>query len=210
MPPNDSTSFASKPLHRLWRSTLSILLIPALWGIAAADDKAPSDGQIAEMRSAMFRETRHGVPSVTPNEIDRTFAARLYTRDNALGSLERILAGHGYKHINAKLGTLRANLSTEIWAEIANEYRIRLELNNAGKTNGARSDLDVTLYTDARRLYGLPDMTSEQIHGHLIEDFKLRWKDKTGGRVPADFDHMVFSGDGMMMDWRMSKSGWAD
>jgi hypothetical protein len=185
----------------------TIVLLALLASFVSA---APvTDAQIREIRQ-LFGETSHGVPGVSADQVDRDFALRMYGRPGALGALERILAGPAYGDINEKLGQVREKAMLECWAEVVAETGVRIELNNAGKRNGGRSDLDVFVFTDADELADEAGraIPAEEVHGRLVSLFHEKWSRRMPGTSAADWDIMVFPGDSMMIDWRMSKSSW--
>ena len=190
---------------------LSACLVAAALAAATAFAAAPvTDAQIEAIRRDIFKETSHGNPGVTLDDIDTDFAVRVYRMPGALGAMDRILAGSDYAGINYKLGRLRNKAVWETWAKIVAEEGIRIELNNAGKQNGARSDQDLFLYTDAKQLCSERGsrIPPDGIHAYLIERFQEEWGRGMGGTDPANFDVMIFPGDGLMMDWRMSTTSW--
>ena len=168
-----------------------------------------TDAQIRDIRQ-LFKETSHGVPGVSADQVDRDFALRMYGRPGALGALERILAGPAYGDINEKLGQVREKAMLECWAEVVAETGVRIELNNAGKRNGGRSDLDLFVFTDADEFTDETGraIPAEEVHGRLVSRFHEKWSRHMSGTSAADWDIMVFPGDSMMIDWRMSKSSW--
>ena len=183
--------------------TVALLLLLASLVSAAA----VTDAQIRDVRQ-LFRETSHGVPGVSADQVDRDFALRVYGRPGALGALERILAGPAYGDINEKLGQVREKAMLECWAEVVAETGVRIELNNAGKRNGGRSDLDVFVFTDADELADEAGsvISDEEVHARLVSRFHEKWSRRMPGTSAADWDIMVF--DSMMIDWRMSRSSW--
>ncbi len=189
---------------------LSLSLFLSFLSFVYAGGPGVSDAEIKTIRQQFFKEIEHGVPGISSDDINEDFVGRLYGIPNALGALDRILAGDDYVHLNNKIGQVRGKAVLESWAEVIGETRIRVELNNAGKQNGARSDQDLFMYTDAQELYndeGL-NVPLDQIHSYLIKKFRNKFSRRMKGRTPEQFDVMIFPGDGMMMDWRMSKTSW--
>ena len=168
-----------------------------------------TDTQVRAVRE-MFREESHGTPGVSVEQVDEGFALRVYRQEGALGALERILAGPGYGDVNEKLGRIREKAMLECWAEVVGETGVRIELNNAGKRNGGRSDLDVFVFTDDTEVYDESGtrIPPDGVHAYLISRFNEKWSRRMPGTSPGQWDIMVFPGDSMMIDWRMSKSSW--
>ena len=208
-----SYRFSLQAGARRRRGMLPVILFGAvvlLALLASFVSAAPvTDAQIRDIRQ-LFKETSHGVPGVSADQVDRDFALRMYGRPGALGALERILAGPAYGDINEKLGQVREKAMLECWAEVVAETGVRIELNNAGKRNGGRSDLDLFVFTDADEFTDETGraIPAEEVHGRLVSRFHEKWSRHMSGTSAADWDIMVFPGDSMMIDWRMSKSSW--
>ncbi len=192
-------------------------LVPfiALCQAAAAD----LDDAIAKLRSDFFNEVSLGSPGLTEAEIDEDFVRRIYKVDDAAKAMARIFAEPDYAEINKKIGKLRNRINLEIWGTVVSDFAIGLELNNAGKMNGAISDLDQTLYTDAEVVVDRDGTVraegSQAVHQFLIEEFSRRFGKRmdiaqTQAAVGEVYDMMHFTGDGMMADWRMSDSRWQE
>lgn len=180
-----------------------------LRGAGGADEAA------ALIRGEFFAETVPGMPSLAADRIDEAFVKRLYgAHPDAVKALGRILATSEYWDLNMRIGAVRNRVNLEVWASIVADFDIRIELNNAGKMNGAISDLDQTLFCDAEEIVTKDGrvIPRDQVHPFLIEEFERRFRqrmDIPAGRSVGDaYDMMHFRGDGMMKDWRMSKSRW--
>ena len=188
-----------------------LLLVPFIGLPTTPSYSADIEAAIKSIRNEIFNETSHGSPGISVDNIDIDLMIRLYSVPGALKALQRILPSEKYKAINYRLGEIRQKTSLRIWAEIAKEKGIRIELNNGGKTSGALSDLDITMFTDAWFYPNDPDsaVSPENIHEDLINSFEERWASKFEDLSPRAFDHMHFPGDKMMADWRMSKAHWS-
>ncbi|MHB8797515.1 MAG: hypothetical protein ACYDBY_03520 [Thermoanaerobaculia bacterium] len=190
-----------------------ILTLALIAGLSAALSGAAAepteDVQIEAIRG-MFQEQRHGVPGVSADQVDKDFAVRLYRQPGALGALDRILAGPGYGDVNEKLGQIREKAMLECWAEVVGETGVRIELNNAGKRNGGRSDLDVFVFTDDVDVFNESGerIPPEGVHSYLVSRFHEKWSRRMAGTAASQWDITVFAGDSIMLDWRMSKSSW--
>ena len=192
---------------------VGILTLMLFAGLSAAFSGAaaePTDDVQIEAIREIFQEQRHGVPGVSAGHVDKDFAVRLYRQPGALGALERILAGPGYGEVNEKLGQIREKAMLECWAEIVGETGVRIELNNAGKRNGGRSDLDIFVFTDDVEVYDESGarIPPKEVHSYLISRFHEKWSRKMPGTTASQWDITVFAGDSIMIDWRMSKSSW--
>jgi hypothetical protein len=189
---------------------LMLTIIAGLSSVLSGTAAEPADDVQIEAIRGIFQEPRHGVPGVSADQVDKDFAVRIYRQDGALGALERILAGPGYGDVNEKLGQVREKAMLECWAEVVGETGVRIELNNAGKRNGGRSDLDVFLFTDDTEVYDESGtrIPPDGVHAYLISRFNEKWSRRMPGTSPGQWDIMVFPGDSMMIDWRMSKSSW--
>jgi len=178
--------------------------------------RADLQAAIEKIRKEHFKETSHGVPGVSESDVDEAFVESLFKSDAKVAdALGKILNSDEYRGLNRKIGEVRNRINVEVWCEIAHEYGIRLELNNAGKMNGVISDLDQTLYTDVEEVVtksGQKITGSDNIHKHLMREFDKRYRTRMDAGLPiADtYDMMHFAGDGMMSDWRMSKMKSAD
>ncbi len=174
-----------------------------------------TDEAAALIRKEYFAEAAPGRPALAADRVDEAFVTGLYgSHPDAVKALGRILATSEYWDLNMRIGQVRNRINLEVWASIVADFDIRVELNNAGKMNGAISDLDQTLFCDAEEIV-TPDgrvIPRDQVHPFLIEEFERRFRQRMkvpAGRSVADaYDMMHFRGDGMMRDWRMSKSHW--
>jgi hypothetical protein len=198
-------------------AALNIALVCTVFIVMAAGHAFAADTPTAEqeraIREEVFREDENGRPTVDPETVTDAFAADLYGRQNALGVLAKIFTEPAYARLNQKLGALRQTASLQIWADIAAETGLRIELNNAGKTNGALSDLDITFYADADAFPNDPDQEFADrgsLHDALSGMFVERWKGRFDGVDPENFDHMHIKGSDTMMDWRTSQAHWTD
>ncbi len=176
---------------------------------AAAAATKVSDADVEKLRQNIFRETAHGQPGISEADINVDFLKRLYASNNAAPALQRILTSSRYSAINEKIGRLRHEANLQIWAQVVAETGARIELNNAGKTNGALSDLDNTLYTDVQVMPLKPDVPADGIHDALLERHEALWRQRFGVGTEA-FDMGTFRGDGLLQDWRMSTQHWSD
>ncbi|HQL25055.1 MAG TPA: hypothetical protein PKY95_11610, partial [candidate division Zixibacteria bacterium] len=181
----------------------------------ALTEAVASDEAAALIRREFFAETAPGVPSLSADRVDEAFVKRLYgAHPDAVKALGRILATSDYWGLNMRIGQVRNRVNLEIWASIVADFDIRIELNNAGKMNGAISDLDQTLFCDAEEIVTRDGrvIPRDQVHPFLIEEFERRFRQRmdvpAGRSVGEAYDMMHFRGDGMMRDWRMSKSRW--
>jgi len=182
--------------------------------VSAAGSKA-TDENIEAVRE-LFEETSHGTPgerfqgdmSALKQSIDLDFVKRLYQVPNAMDAIQEVFTGSEYAEINRRVGQIRNEVNLRIWASIAKEYDIPVELNDAGKKNGALSDLDKFLAANGDRLAGV-ERAPRDIHAYLIEEHRKRWRQQMGVD-PASYDVMHFSSSGLMKDWRMSNSHWSE
>ncbi len=195
----------------LLTATLSAFIYNA--GVSAGS-KA-TDADIKAVRE-LFEETAHGVPSERfrgnanslKQVIDLDFAKRLYQIPHAMDAIQEVFTGANYQDINQRLGQIRNEVNLRIWAEIAKEYDIPIELNDAGKKNGALSDLDKFFAANGNRLAGVSSQPRD-IQAFLIEEHGKRWRQQMGVD-PVSYDVMHFSSSGLMRDWRMSNSHWSE
>lgn len=200
-------------VHQTALRLILILMFAIIAGLSSAlsvTAAEPTDDVQIEAIRGIFQESRHGVPGVSADQVDKDFAGRIYRQPKALGALERILAGPGYGDINEKLGQIREKAMLECWADVVGETGVRIELNNAGKRNGGRSDLDVFVFTDDTEVYDESGnlIPPNEVHAYLISRFNEKWSRRMPGTTPGQWDIVVFPGDSMMIDWRMSKSSW--
>lgn len=199
---------------------LSAVVLAAVCTVVLAFLSVPPPGLAAEkptaaqeelIRKGIFQENENGRPAIEPSAVDEAFAARLYGSPNALGVLQKAFTESAYGSLNRKLGELRQTASLQIWADIASETGLRIELNNAGKTNGALSDLDITFFADADHFPNQPERkfaNRSALHDELKGMFEQRWKARFNGVSPDKFDHMHFKGSDVMLDWRASQAHW--
>ena len=210
-------SFSYRSLtHRLILS--SLLCWTFLGSFARAAGDAVTDEQIAAVRG-LFEESpdRPGVlkskfqgksAAQLANEITEDFAADVYKQKNILKVLQKLFTYSQYAEINKRLGEIRDRVNVEIWAEIADKYGIQVELNDAGKKNGAISDLDKFLFTAAERLAGRDESTPEEIYKFLVAEHERLWTTRMKGTPPMTFDVMHFGTHTLMRDWRMVNTHW--
>lgn len=195
---------------------LGFLVVSSSSFAAGGDKLSPDqlDALITDLRVNLFKEPVDqdgrptGKPGLTPDQITPELVNQLYGRPGALKAIGRIFASTDYADINRRLGDFRESANLRIWTQIVDRFGIRIELNNAGKRNGAVSDLDNTLFTDAKVLI-IPETGQRltdpaEIHKFLIEEHGRLWESEFGVK-PIAFDAMHFQGDGLMQDWRMSK-----
>lgn len=186
------------------------VLLVVMGILAPLSTHADLENAVKTIREDHFKETSPGVPGISVDRVDEDFVRKLYTSDlKAMEALGKILATDNYRQLNMKIGEIRNRINLEVWSEIVAEYGIRIELNNAGKMNGAISDLDQTLFTDAEEVVsksGRKITGSREVHNHLTQEFENRFRSRMDIALsPADaYDMMHFPGDGMMADWRMS------
>ncbi len=193
---------------------LTILFLCYGNNLAHSAENEISPGQldhlIRDIRVNLFNESPDapGVPGILADDIDLNLVRSLYGKPGALKAIQRIFSGKPYEKINQKLGNFRETANLRIWAQLVDRLSIRIELNNAGKRNGAVSDLDNTAFTDETSLIdpltGRVIQGAEQVHKYLVEEHAKLWEAEFGVS-PASFDTMHFGGDGLMQDWRMSK-----
>lgn len=185
--------------------TLSILLSAS----ALAAGGEVTDADVEAIRKDIFREASDGTPGITEADVTPALLKALYGRPNAAAALQRILLSTSYTAINQKLGRMRSEANLRIWAQVAAETGVRIELNNAGKANGAVSDLDLTLFVEAQVLPHHPDVAPGQIYEFLLKRHAELWKAAHGSDAEA-FDMAHFKGDVFMHDWRMSRKRWTE
>jgi len=198
-----------------FRWTLQVLcLLASIFPVHAVD----LDETITTLRRDFFAETTPGVPGISVEAIDEAFVARLYRTEGAVDAIGRIFTDSDYTAINRRIGEIRNRLNLEIWAGIVADFGVAIELNNAGKMNGALSDLDQTVFTDAETLVdaaGRPIAEgATEVHRTLIDEFarrfaeRLQLPDTSAEGIERRCDVMHFAGAGMLADWRMHDSRW--
>jgi hypothetical protein len=209
-------TYARARSGRLARAIAALLFLAfAAPALAAGDAKLSSDqldALITDIRTNIFRESpdKPGKPGISADDITPEMVKTLYGKPGVLTAIQRIFSSSEYSAINERIGHARETANLRIWAQIVDKFGIRIELNNAGKRNGAVSDMDNTLFTDADKLFD-PETNKwitdpAEIHRFLIEEHGKLWENEFGVK-PIDFDAMHFQGDGLMQDWRMSKRG---
>ncbi len=171
------------------------------------------DALIADLRQDHFNESSHNSPGISLDDINEDFVKQLYSQDGAVDALAHILADRNYWDINMRIGEIRNRANVRIWMDIVQKYGIRVEFNNAGKMNGAISDLDQTHFTDANQIVDADGKVlaegSQAVHQFLLKEFTTRFTAEMGKDPGKGYDMMHFAGDGMMADWRLSDSKWA-
>lgn len=177
------------------------------------------DSEIARLRSEVFRETVPGTPGLEAHQIDEDFVRNLFAKEGAVDAVARIFTSRAYWNVNRQVGAIRNRINLEIWAGIVADFGMAVELNNAGKMNGAISDLDQTLFTDAEVIVDRDGRVlaegRQAVHQFLIAEFARRFGRRMGIAQSPDapgkhYDMMHFPGDGLLRDWRMSDSRWAE
>lgn len=158
---------------------------------APAEVHQPKERPGPEVYEA-FRAKLDAVTDVS--KIDAAFMADLYnSHEQASSVIGDILGESGNAARNAKMGEVRRQMDLEVWKAILKEKPLRVETTNQGKSNGARSDLDYTLYFVAEES-GL----SVQ---ELIDLHTQKWKD-IHKIDPGKLEIKVMNGDQFYPDWR--------
>lgn len=148
---------------------------------------------------------------MAPDSVNLDLVKRLYSLPNALPAMRKVLAQPGFAELSLRVGDFRHQANLDIWSQIIRETSVRIELNNAGKKNGARSDLDNFFFTAATILPNRPDIPPQQIHAWLKQRHEELWRTRFGANLPPSaFDVSHFPGDSFMKDWRMNLGSWSE
>lgn len=148
---------------------------------------------------ALVEDIRKQLAALKPEQIDAAVVKRLYALDpKAAKAIAEAVSKGGLDAHNMKIGQVRKQLDLEVWKKILSEHNIQVETTNQGKNNGARSDLDYTLYFVAEEA----GVTIKD----LIAEHTATWK-ALHQLDPAQVEIKVMNGDEFYPDWRNEALG---
>jgi antitoxin component YwqK of YwqJK toxin-antitoxin module len=99
-----------------------------------------------------------------------------------------------FRQHSLALAELRWRMIVDLWAEVAQDHGVRIELIDSGKRNAYRSDIDITIYSP-------PEGRGRTSIAALIQDFTQRFADACG-YGPGNIDVTIHDGDVFIPDIR--------
>jgi len=104
---------------------------------------------------------------------------------------------------SALLAELRWKMLVDVFAQVAADRGIKIELIDSGKRNAYRSDIDLTVYSPE-------DQRGSHTLASIIREGADRIKEVTGGREAATFDVTIHNGDLFVPNIRNSEQSVAE
>lgn len=143
-------------------------------------------------------EIRKLIEGKQASQMDEAFMRDVYSKPNAAKIVGEIMGktadDPSLVGKNRRMGQLRLEMDRAVWKEILKKYNIPVETSNFGKSDGAKSDLDYTLYHVARE-------TGISIED-LIKEHEATWRRLHFDLTPAKLEINVINGDAFYPDWR--------
>lgn len=190
-PPADETALLTPdeptPIPQLDvdRRAAEQAVVPA--PVEAAHPVDPPDPSVVE-------RIRDKIAKTPADQMDIEFMKELYQIDPKAAKVAgQVLADPSLFAQNEKMGQLRKQMDLLVWKKILAPRGIQVEITNQGKSNGARSDLDYTLYYLAEEAgISIAD---------LIGEHAKTWK-SLHQLAPEQLEIKVMNGDEFYPDWR--------
>lgn len=186
----------------LTATVLSVLLAaPANLGAAQAAEKPKFTAEAYESLKSLIK--------TTPLEsMDLDFFKQVYGRPQAPGMLKLIFGAPELEPQSKRLAALRQFYDWTVQAEWARDNHAIIENTNAGKDNGARSDLDATANVLEFDPASGDWVIREKTVASLIEHQKKRYS--ADHLTPEGVDVTLFNGDVWLPDWRDARMSYQE
>lgn len=122
------------------------------------------------------------------------FNPRTENAEKIARAWKKVCAKKEFLSHSKALAELRWKMFVDIWAEVARDNAVPIEIIDSGKRNAYGSDIDATIYSP-------PDKRGTLSIATLIADAEQRFKDRYGYE-PAALDMTIHNGDLFMPDPR--------
>jgi beta-lactam-binding protein with PASTA domain len=149
---------------------------------------------VAPPDPSVVQSIRDRIVQTPTDQMDLKFMQEIYQLDpKAAKVVGQVLADPGLAGKNLKMGELRKTMDLQVWKDILKRRGIQVEITNQGKSDGARSDLDYTLYY-------LAEEAGVSIKDLIAEHTKT-WQ-TLHQLTPDRLEIKVMNGDEFYPDWR--------